>query len=195
MQPGDATSPQLSEENLRQLAAARVGQRKINRAVSIARFDGWTLGFFGGFTLLLGFTDISCILIGSALCVIAFVELKGANKLSKLDPASLRMLMYNQLVLAGLLLIYSVWSLHAGLSGGQLGDLNVDDPQVAQALAPYAGLGGAINVILYGGLILVAIFGQGGLAFYYFTRQRALRNYVETTPKWILDMQAAGIKL
>src|SRR5208282_5480331 len=99
MQPADATSPQLSEEHLRQLSAARNSHRKINRAVSIARFDGWTLGIFGGFTLLMGIFDISCILIGAALLVIAFFEMRGAGKLSRLDPTAPRMLGFNQVAL------------------------------------------------------------------------------------------------
>ena len=74
-------------------------------------------------------------------------------------------------------------------------DLAGQDPQVAQELAPYQGLGGSIAVILYGGLILVAIFGQGGLAYYYFTRRKALEIYLEKTPQWILAMQSQGMKL
>lgn len=194
-QPANPTSPQLSEENLAQLAIARKNHRKISRAVSVARFDGWTLGIFGGLTLLAGITDISCLLIGLVLCACAFIELRGAAKLSRLDPTAIPMLTYNQLALATLLFIYAVWNLIGAYNGVGIAALADQDPQVAQQLGSVEGITRSITVILYAGLIAVAIFGQGGMAYYYFTRRRPLQNYLEQTPPWIRSMQSAGMTL
>jgi hypothetical protein len=193
--PLDPNSPQLTEEHLRQLAVARVLGRKITRAVSVARFDGWTLGIFGGLTLLIGYNDLSSILIGGALCVISFVELHAADKLRRLDITAFKTLMTNQAVLATLLIVYALWSLHIEASGGDMEAIKGQDPEVAQMLVSSQGLVQSLAAIIYGAIILVAVGGCGGMILFYLSRRRKLREYLETTPKWIIDMQAAGVSL
>ena len=47
--PVDAVAnPPLSPEHLWQIAEARKSSKKIRRAVSVARFDGWTLALAAG---------------------------------------------------------------------------------------------------------------------------------------------------
>jgi hypothetical protein len=195
LQPLDPSSPQLTEEHLRQLAAARVLSRKINRAVSVARFDGWTVGIFGALTLLLGITDLSSILLGSAFCVISFFELKAADKLRRLDPSSIKTLVTNQAVLGLSLIIYSLWSLFSSSSSGDLAAAKAQDAQVTQLLQSYGGLVQSISAIVYGALILVAVGGCGGMILYYLSRKRRLDEYLQSTPQWIIAMQAAGVTL
>jgi len=196
MQPSNPTSPQLSEENLRELAAARTALRKIARAVTVARFDGWTIAIFAGLTLLMGITDVSNIIIGVGLGVVAFVELQGASKLRRLDVAAIRMLGFNQLSLGGLLILYALWRIHAESSGGGLlASVAESDPQDAQALGTLLSGSHWIVTGFYGILIAVAILGMGGMALFYFSRRKYLAAYLTQTPQWIIAMQKAGISI
>src|SRR5438270_11115905 len=63
-------APHLSDENLLQLAAARTASRKVRRAISVASFDGWTIGAFAALTLLFGITVYLCNMMGFGLGVI-----------------------------------------------------------------------------------------------------------------------------
>ena len=67
-------------------------------------------------------------------------------------------------------------------SGADLGSMGTDMKDLARMIA----------FGVYGTLIAVAIFAQGGTALYYFTREKHLRQYIQTTPPWIIEMQRAG---
>lgn len=189
--------PQFSEENLRQLAAARAASRKIKRAVSVANFDGWTIAVCGALTLGLGLGDWTSMLGGVALGAIAFVELRGASQLKRLKPQSIRALTLNQLVLATLLIIYACWRLYVtsqpGYFTSSIPELN--DPQVAAYMGQVNDFARTAMQAVYGGLIAVAVFAQGGLAWYYHTRTSLLKKYVAETPAWIITLQEAGVAL
>jgi len=193
MQPPHPPSPQLSEENLRQLAEARKSLRKIKRAMSVARFDGWTIGIFAGLTVLLGITDWTNIVMGLALGTIATIELLGAKRLGRLEPQATRMLGFNQLVLGAGLMVYAVWRMHAEMTGhGELAAAVGSDANLAQALAPYQNLTKQIAVMFYGCLIAIAILGMGAMARYYFSRGKYVQKYLKETPGWIIAMQKTG---
>jgi hypothetical protein len=196
MQPADPTSPQFSEENLRQLAAARTAYRKVGRAIAVASFDGWTIAIFAGLTLLMGITDLSNIVIGAGLGAIAGVELYGASKLRRLDGRAIRVLGFNQLTLGGLLSLYALWRIHSELSGGGvLASMAASDPQDSQQIGPLVNLSHSIVIAFYGALIAVAMLGMGAMALYYFSRRKYLAAYLSQTPDWILAMQKAGMSL
>jgi len=196
MQPPVPTPPQLSEENLRELTAARTALRKINRAISVARFDGWTIGIFAALTFLLGITELTSIVLGLGLGVIAFVELAGATRLRRLDPQAARMLGLNQLALACMLIIYAVCRIHVELSGhGEFAAAAASDAALGQALQPYENLVRQLTMLFYGGLMAIAVFGQGGMALFYFKRRKHLQAYLDKTPAWIIAMQKAGVSL
>ena len=70
--------PQLSAEQLHQIETARRAAAKIRKAVRVARFDGWTVGIFGGLTILAGFLgSFSTVLAGLIMVLIAFIELRA----------------------------------------------------------------------------------------------------------------------
>lgn len=188
--------PQFSEENLRQLAAARTASRKLRRAVSVANFDGWTIATFGALTIGFGFGDMSNIVLGLVLGAIAFVELRSAAQLKRLKVEATRTLALNQLAFAMLLIIYAVWRLYVtSRPGAFTSELGLNDPQVASMLGSVDDLTRLIMRVVYGGLIAVAVFAQGGLAWYYHTRTRYLRTYLAETPGWILTLQEQGVSL
>src|SRR5438132_1126340 len=59
-----------------------------------------------------------------------------------------------------------------------------------------AGVDGRMVAMVVGGFVTVAavgVLGPGLLAWYYFSRVRHVRAYLERTPGWIVEMQRAGV--
>jgi hypothetical protein len=46
---------------------------------------------------------------------------------------------------------------------------------------------------LYGGVIAVGLFAEGGCAVYHFTRTSHLRRFVHETPGWVLQLHSVGL--
>jgi hypothetical protein len=192
MQPLQPRPPQLTEANLRELAAAKLGLRRINRAVSVARFDGWTIAIFAGLSLLCGFSSPSGILLSIALGAIAYVELRAATALKRLDPVSTKTLGNNQLVLCGILILYFLWRIYAESSGhGIASDVVQAEPQLADEEAMVK----QFTMLAYLILIAASVLAQGGMALYYFSRRKHVEAIVQQTPAWIIDTLKAGFSL
>ena len=187
-----AASP-LSVEHLHQLAAAKAAGKRIARAVTVAQFDGWSVGAFAALTLLFGFTSVSGILIAAGMGAVAFLELRGAARIRQLQPEAARVLGFNQLALGGLLIAYAAWQIFSHLTGtGEYAQLAASDPQLGQMLAPVEDLTRLIVVGVYAGVIVASLVAQGGLAMFYFSRVKHIRAYVRQTPEWIVNLQKAG---
>jgi hypothetical protein len=187
-----AASP-LAAEHLQQLAAAKVAGKRISRAVAVARFDGWSVAAFAGLTFLFGFTSLPSVVMAAGLGAVAFVELRGAGRIRQLQSDAARVLGFNQLALGALLIAYAAWQIYGQLTGtGEYAQIAASDPQLAQMLAPVEDLTRMIVVGVYGGLIVVSLAAQGGLALFYFTRAKHVRDYVRQTPAWIVNLQKAG---
>ena len=193
--PSSAPEPSpLSEDHLRQLAAASVALRSIQRVVSIARFDGWTVAVFAAFTALFGLTQPATLLIALVMAAIAVVEIRGADKLQRLDLSAPRTLAINQLALGSLLILYALAKLYGELTGPGVYDaIAATDPQLSQMLQPVQKLTHTIALAAYCALILVAIAAQGGLALFYFSRQKLLTTYLHQTPAWITSLHRTGL--
>jgi hypothetical protein len=190
-----AASP-LSPEHIHALHYAQAGSRKIRRAVGVARFDGWSIAVFAALTFLFGIGSAWGIIMGLGMGAIAAVELHSANRLQQLDPRALRRLSINQLVLAAVLIIYALWQIGAEYTGhGTYAQLVSSDPQLASLDAPIESLTRLATLAAYGGVIAIAIFGQGGLALYYHMRRKHLTAYLAQTPPWIIEMQRANVQL
>ena len=125
--------PQLSPENLRELQAARDSLRKVRRAVSTAKFEGYSVAVCGALTLLMGIGSIGQMIGGTVLTAIGIIEIVSASRLSRLDPEAARVLTINQLSLAALILLYALWSIygemaHPAVRGGTSGSQPVRLP-------------------------------------------------------------------
>ena len=194
-----APPPGLSPEHFAQLAEARRRAKKIRRAASVATFDGWATGIFGGLTFFVGLIAFSWIgiVLGAAMLIVAWVEFRGAKQLKQLDPDAANALAINQLVLGGALLLYAIFSLWNVFHGpNSISEQIANSPELTQAgLGSIESLARMIGVLIYGTLAAVAIFGQGGTALYYFTRRAHIEAYRRETPQWILDAQRAGMPM
>jgi hypothetical protein len=199
--PMPPASPQLTPENLRQLQAARDAMKRLRRVVRVAQFDGWSVGIFGGLTflvsvvsLLTGSIDLLSLFLGAGMIGVAFVELRGAARIAQLDLATPRTLAFNQVVLAGLLIFYAIWKLGSGGGDSYAAEIAAN-PELRDIAEPIQEITKYIYSAIYLTLIAVAIFGQGSLALYYFTRTKLIREYAAQTPEWIQTMQRAGVSV
>lgn len=187
-----------SREHLDQIAAAKHAFRKIGRAINVAQFDAWTVGFFGTATLIFALFSFSIVglILGAGMTAVAYFELSNAGKLRKLELDAPKNLAINQVVLGSLLMGYAIYQLLTGptdmsqyseLAGaGQMGAKMADDIKSITTLV--------YNLVYYC-LIAIAIFAQGGTALFYLSRKKHLESYLEHTPPWIVEMQRAGIRV
>jgi hypothetical protein len=188
--------PHLSEANLHELAAARAAGRKVRRAISIANFDGWTLGALGALTFVFSLTDLPGLMLGVGMMGIAVIELRGAGRLRHLEPSAARTLGFNQLALGTLLFAYALWRIISVATGKGVYDaVGASDPQLAHMLQPVENLTRLVSFAVYAALMAIAVFAQGGLALFYFSRVKHVQEYVARTPAWIIAMQRAGISI
>jgi hypothetical protein len=184
-----------SPQHLAQIAMARQQFKKIGRAASTAAMSGWSIAIFGFLTLITGFMSFSGLMLGVGMCLIAYFELKGAKLIRRLDPDVTKRLAINQLVFGVLLTIYacsSMWTaLHVPSDLDR--ELSAQGADVSQILGP--GMEQTIWVAVYASVILAAILGCGGMAWYYLSRRKFIVNYLREAPPWIVDLQKAGMSV
>lgn len=132
-------------------------------------------------------------LIGAAMGVIAWVELRGSKGLRRLDPGAAKMLGFNQVALGSVLIAYAGWSIYRELTGaGEYAVMAASDPQLGEMLKPVEGLTRLLALAVNLGIIVVSLIAQGSLSAYYFTRIGYIRAYVAQTPPWIVAVQKSG---
>jgi len=186
----------LASEQLQQLSQAQRAGKKIRRAASVATSDAWGIAIFAALTFIGGLFSPSGLILGLGMGIVATVEFNGAYRLRRLDQQAARMLGWNQLALAGLLILYASWCIYGTLTSDNPWELlDSAGPEVREMLRPMAGLMRQLTVLVYGCLIAVAIGAQGGLAWYYFSRAKHIRAYLSQTPAWILQMQRSGVSV
>jgi len=182
---------QLTPQQLRELADARAAHKYVRRAISVATFDGWTIAVFAIANCLCGLGSISSMVIGVALGGLAYIELRGASQLRRLDQSAPRRLGINQILLGTLLAVYAIWQIYEELHGpSRYAALSQADAHMGKRFEDMAR---SLTVGVYGCMIIFAIIAQGGAALFYFTREKYLKDYRQRTPAWILQMQQTGV--
>lgn len=187
----NAASPQaasgpLSPQHLQQLSDAKVRARKVRRAASVAALSGWSMLVFAVLTLALAvFSDWSAWAVGIGLLIVSLNELRGSALLRKADPSGARVLGWNQLVLAALLVAYATWSLASALRQPPSAALQSGDPQLDATLA---SISSTITYALYGTMAVLGLLLPGLTSIYYFTRARVIRAFLAETPDWIVEI-------
>src|SRR4051812_9877992 len=146
----------LSPQQLKELADARAAHKYIRRAVAVALFDGWTVAVFAITSCLCGIGSISSMVVGLALGGLAYIEIRGAGQLRRLDLSAPRRLGINQILLGTLLAMYSIWQIYTELHGpSAYAVLTQTDPHMGKRIEDMAR---SLTVAIYGSLIIFAIF-------------------------------------
>jgi len=178
---------------LLQLENARLRAKKIRRAESVARFNGWTSALFAGTSLLGGLFSLPVFIMGAALAVISYNEFAGAKELHCFQDKAARRLGFNQLGFGAVLILYSLWSIYSTLTTpSELQTALAGAGQTAPMLGSIDQLYTTITLAVYGGVILCSLIFQGGTAWYYFSRQKHICTYVKETPIWAVELLRGG---
>lgn len=193
--PGAA--PALTAEHLAQITAARKLGARLSRAAGVAKFDGWTIGIFGAITLLSSIGSILGMVLGTGMAVLAFFQLKAADRLSQLDETAPGLLARNQIILGALLFIYGSISLWMAINNAAPLSSSSSEmgPEIAQMLAPYEKMAQVMYEAVYVGVMALAIVGPGLTALYYYRQRKNIAAYRSSTPAWLISLQQAGVKL
>ncbi|MEZ6190535.1 MAG: hypothetical protein R3C45_04510 [Phycisphaerales bacterium] len=191
----DAPGAPLSEQHYQALRDAKNGRKKIDLAIGVATFNGWSIGVFAALSALilpLSFS-LSGLFVTIGLGVVAYNEFKGRAMLRLLDAKGARHLGYNQIALGGVIVVYCVWSLLAALFGPDAyAEVIAENPELGQVLGSTGELYRFIAAAVYGGAILLTVPYQALMAWYYFSRARHITNYVEQTPAWVTEFQRSA---
>lgn len=192
----------LTAEHMRQLAAADIRAKKLNKAGGVALFNGISIAIFSVFSLMwglgelaidrfnLGKLDWETFIIGAGLGVIAWNELRGRTLLRQYNPRAPRVLGLNQLALLGLIVAYAVWMLvKALLAPNQYDAIIGREALIASSMGSIDSLVKTMSILMYGLLIAGTLIFQGLNAIYYFTRAKLLRGYLAETPAWVVELQ------
>lgn len=183
--PTSASSP-LSPEHLQQLSEAKRRAKKVRRAASVAALSGWSMLVFAMISLAFAiFSDWSAWAVGIGLLLVALNELRGSSMLRKADPAGAKVLGWNQIVLATLLVAYSTWSLATALRQPPSNSMPSGDPQL-DALA--ASITSTVTYGLYGSMAVLGLLLPGLTSLYYFSRIHVVRTFLADTPEWIVEI-------
>ncbi|MGH7176531.1 MAG: hypothetical protein ACREJC_04035, partial [Tepidisphaeraceae bacterium] len=73
--------------------------------------------------------------------------------------------------------------------------LIASEPAAAELLGSVRGVERLATQLLYGVVAGAGVIVQGGTAIYYYTRRRRLTEYLATAPRWIVDLQRAGVTI
>ena len=182
----------LSPEQLHALNVGQTLYRPIGRAVSYARFDGWSVAVFAILTGGCGITSPTTLILGVGMGAVAWYELRQASRVASADRSAPKRLALNLLALSALLVGYAVVRLFQGIDAGELamirGQLAAADPAMADMVESMATL---ISRLVYGTLIVVSICLQGGTALFYHSRRKAVEAYLRGTPEWVRTINRA----
>ena len=157
--PSTPASGPLSAAHLGELKAARGRAKKIRRVVAVAMFNGWTLAFAAAISLVILVFDRSLInlVLVAIITVFAVNELRGAAGVKRFEPASARMMGWNQLALAGAVLVYCSWRIWETKYHPKPRDPS-GSAEVDAMLADYAGLETTITYAVYAAMALLGSF-------------------------------------
>ena len=170
------------------LTATRLAFR-LHKAAALALFNGVSCGVFAVGCLVMAFTGLEALVMGIGLAAVSWNELRCRKLLRQFDPHALRQLTWNQLAIMGLMVFYCLWQIVHGLTGpNPYQPYIANDPQLAKHLGPIAELHVVLTVVFYLGVLAGSVIFQGMNAYYYWSRQPLLRNYVVYTPTWIADL-------
>ena len=184
----------LSPIQMAELTEAKVRAKKIRRAARTATFNTWTVGIFAAPSLVMGIFDLPTFLIGAGLGIVAYIESRGARMFRALDLGAPSLLGCNQIGLGALLVAYGIYGIVSTMSGPSYYEEQIMSmPQLAPTLEPLGELYQLISILVYGCIIVISIIFQGLTSWYYFSRARHLRDYLDQTPQWVVQMQQAAI--
>ncbi|MEO0474846.1 MAG: hypothetical protein AAF085_02585 [Planctomycetota bacterium] len=193
--PDTGSADPLSPEHREQLGRARQLRAKLRRTTKVASFNAWSFAILGGLSLPLAILSPWSLLAAVLLGGLAWNEFRGRKQLLRLDPRGPKTLGTNQVICCTLIAGYCKLKIIATLTGPGIYATAIEKyPELADMLEPLEELMQLIMLATYAIVLIVGVGVQGLTAWYYFSRSKHLRAYLEQTPDWVreLDRVHAG---
>ena len=151
--------------------ALRIANERVNKqilgAAKVATVNAWTLAVFGGLSVMAGVFSLTALVVGAGMLAFAWNEFRGRSLLRKLDLEGPRVLAWNQIALAGGVLVYCAWSSYQAWAGDELA-------QFEDALGVSAEEVARLAILVYAVVFLVTAVVLGFTARYHFMREQRL---------------------
>ena len=177
--------PPLTPEQHEALEQAHTRARTFTGAARVAAFNGWSIGFFAAVTLLFGLFDLTALVLGAGMAVVARNEFKGRSAILRSDVTGPDLLWRNQIGFMALIIVYCLWSMYQAT--------DQPDPQMAELSELLGGdleeVVRSLTLLVYTGVIAVTAVFQGLNARYYFRRIAMIQEYLSETPAWVLELK------
>jgi len=164
--------------------------RKIQRAASVALFNGCFTGICAFFSLTFGLASpffgplsVVSLVVGVGLAIVAYNEFHGRKLIRNIDLRGPSRLGWNQVGFLTLIVGYCVWCIvNYLLNQEQYVAEAKAIPQIQEMedldVITVRGLLSLIVYSLYGGVIALSIVFQGLNALFYFRRRKFLEQYL-----------------
>ena len=124
--------------------------------------------------------SVTALVMCLALAVVAYNEFRGRKLLDGFEPSGPRTLGWNQLLLMGVLIGYSVWNIYLAETGPSPYAEQVEaTPELGSMLGSIDDLYKTVTLTVYGSLIAASLIFQGLNALYYFSRQKHLQSFLD----------------
>lgn len=183
----------LTAEHYEALRDAKPRRAKIDRAIKMASFNGWSTGVFAALSVPFAFFSVSGLLICLGLGAVTYHEFKGRAMLRRLDLGAPKYLGMNQIGFGALIVVYCLWSMYTAMTGtSSFAEHIAADPALAQALGPVDDLYKTLSLVVYGAGAVLTLIYQAVVSRYYFSRLKHLREYLEQTPQWVTEVERAA---
>jgi hypothetical protein len=196
---GFPVSPLRGQEDLWFVQANSL-YRPLAKGASLGRSSGMMLLVSGVMTALFAMLTMNVvgIVLGLILATLGTMERGAASELAVAKPRAPLKLALNQMMVFGLIAAYAFAQTKTletataqaldGLSA-QAGNSASGLPPEAAVLTEWLqGFGGSVPWILFGIVVGISLLIQGGMAIYYLTRVKRMREFRRELPPWVSDI-------
>ena len=182
----------LSADDIEQIRLCSKRAKPIEKTVRYANFSGWTTLLAGVLSMPMAFGNTPMLLFVLVLAGLGTRELTLRRTLKQLDLKAPKKLAINQLMLGGALIIYAVFMLFSAPAQTMIESAMESDPTMQSTpelngmMDDLIALEHLATALIYVGMIVLAVFFQGGTALYYFLKGSKLKKMHAKTPPWVL---------
>jgi hypothetical protein len=163
----------------------QICDKKIRRATAISKLNGWSVAGFAGLCALavLVFGDWFGFMVGVAVALSGFMELRGSRLLGNKNPGAISWLVGSQIYLIAVLWYYASFNLLTFDKSDPWGMFSPGLKDLILGIQPDQYLVEEMLIMTYYAtylsLILVVLIYQGGLCLYYLSRKKYLYPVAE----------------
>jgi hypothetical protein len=200
-EPTSLSSP-LNEEQFTLVRETARAFKPIKRASRVARGSSLTTLCIGVLSvpLVVLWPSIVGVVVVLGLGAVGIVEFLGYRKLLRAEPAAAKLLALNQLAFLGLITVYcliqmltfSAEDAKAAAMSPEFRSALKEMPEMARSVdSTIEQWGPLITYGFYSLVIVLSVFFQGGMAWYYISRRKYLEFY-QRQPEWVRRLLIEG---